>query len=111
MQLKTLLNKIDRLKSFIYQKATFQTIKDQEAIVVDIVARKNGLAQCSECKVISPIYDRQKSTRLFQHVPLWGFPVYYLYRMRRVTCREHGVRVEAVPWADRKSTRLNSITS
>ena len=108
MQLKTLLNKIDRLKSFIYQKVTFQTIKDQEALVIDIVARKNGLAQCSECKAISPIYDRQKTPRLFQHVPLWGFAVYYHYRMRRVTCKQHGVRVEALPWAQgkRPNTRM-----
>jgi hypothetical protein len=32
-------------------------------------------------------------------VPLWGFMVLLLYRMRRVDCRACGARVEELPWA------------
>jgi transposase len=38
--------------------------------------------------------------RCFDFVPLWGFAVLLLYRMRRVDCRTcGGPRVEEVPWA------------
>jgi transposase len=40
--------------------------------------------------------------RSFEFVPVWGFIVLLLYRMRRVDCRACGVRVEHVPWATGK---------
>jgi transposase len=70
--------------------------------VVDIVPRKNGLAECSVCKHPAPIYDH-RDERQFDFVPLWNIPVYFRYTMRRVNCPEHGVRVERIPWADGKS--------
>jgi transposase len=36
-------------------------------------------------------------------VPLWGIAVYFVYHMRRVNCRDCGVKVECVPWAEGKS--------
>jgi transposase len=48
-------------------------------------------------------YDTACHPRLFEFVPLWGFPVYLTYRMRRVTCRAcNGVVVERVPWSTGK---------
>src|ERR1700737_1291182 len=43
-------------------------------------------------------YD-QLGLRRFEFVPIWGFIVLLLYRMRRVDCRACGVRAEEVPWA------------
>jgi len=40
--------------------------------------------------------------RRFQFVPLWGILVFFVYSMRRIDCRDCGVRVEMVPWADGK---------
>jgi transposase len=40
--------------------------------------------------------------RCFEFIPLWGFLVFLLYRMRRVDCRNCGVVVEEVPWGDGK---------
>jgi transposase len=37
--------------------------------------------------------------RQFEFIPLWGFLVFLLYRMRRVNCPTCGVVVEEVPWA------------
>lgn len=34
----------------------------------------------------------------------WGFAVILLYSMRRVDCRQCGVKVETVPWAIGKHT-------
>ncbi len=46
-------------------------------------------------------YD-QLAERLFEFIPVWGFLVFLLYRMRRVHCKTCGVVVEEVPWADGK---------
>jgi transposase len=40
--------------------------------------------------------------RSFELIPVWGFLVFLLYRMRRVHCTTCGVVVEEVPWADGK---------
>jgi transposase len=41
---------------------------------------------------------------VFEFVPLWNIPVFFVYLMRRVDCRRCGVRVESVPWAEGKHT-------
>jgi transposase len=38
-------------------------------------------------------------TRRFEFIPIWGYAVMLLYAMRRVQCRNCGVKVESVPWA------------
>jgi transposase len=35
-------------------------------------------------------------------VPLWNIPVWFLYAPRRVSCSEHGVVVEHIPWSEGK---------
>ncbi len=35
-------------------------------------------------------------------MPLWGFAVFLVYAMRRVSCPSCGVKVETVPWASGK---------
>ena len=47
MRIETILNKGYRHKSFIYRTANFEQVGRKEAVVVDIVPRKNGLARCS----------------------------------------------------------------
>jgi transposase len=37
--------------------------------------------------------------RRFEFIPLWGYRVFLVYRMRRVNCPACGVKVEQVPWA------------
>jgi transposase len=37
--------------------------------------------------------------RRFEFIPIWGYAVHLLYSMRRVQCRQCGVKVESVPWA------------
>lgn len=103
MLVKTILNQCHKFKSFVYEGVTFEWVKGERAIVVDIVARKNGLARCSKCKAVCPVYDHLTKPRLFEFVPLWGIKVYFRYEMRRVTCGLCGIRVEAVPWVEGKS--------
>ncbi len=66
--------------------------------------RRGSVAVCSCCHLPAPGYD-QLAERRFEFVPLWGFLVFLLYTMRRVSCRRRGiVAVEEVPWGDGKRT-------
>ena len=58
-------------------------------------------AICSGCHRPAAGYDHL-AERSFEFIPVWGFLVFLLYRMRRVHCTTCGVLVEEVPWADGK---------
>ena len=107
MQLKTILNRVQKFKSFVYQSVQWSESDGVLALVVQIVARVHSDPTCSGCGRRGPGYDTLE-TRLFEFVPLWGIPVFFLYAMRRVNCKRCGVKVEAVPWAQGKHTLTNA---
>jgi len=98
MLIKTLLNKVERFKSFVYGSICVTLIAGVEALVIDIEPRRNSRPICPECGKRQKMYDRQ-SQRLFEYIPVWSFKTYFRYAPRRVRCPEHGVKVEALPWA------------
>jgi transposase len=102
MLLKTILNRVEPFKSFVYGKAKWVEDAGRPAIEVAVHARKNGQATCSVCGRRGPGYDRLPERR-FEFVPLWGMAVFFVYAMRRVACPDCGVKVERVPWAVGKS--------
>src|SRR6266404_802424 len=99
MELLTILNHCHRHRGFVYQHARFGP--DQKSIEVEVRPREGSAAVCSECHQPAPGYDHLPE-RCFEFIPLWGFLVFLLYRMRRVDCRNCGVVVEEVPWGDGK---------
>ena len=99
MELTTILNHCHRSPGFVYQGAKFSA--DQKSIEVRIRPRSGSLAICSGCHERRPGYDHLEERR-FEFIPLWGFLVFFLYRMRRVNCRHCGVVVEEVPWGNGK---------
>jgi len=99
MQLKTILNRIEKHASFVYGDPSFEG----DELVVPIRPRSNGRAVCSGCGQRGGTYDTARFPRRFQFVPLWGIGVVFLYSMRRVNCPTCGVKVERVPWAEGKS--------
>ena len=103
MQLKTILNRVQKFKSFVYGKVRWERIGGETALLIEIFPRRNSRPICSGCGRGGPGYDRLEA-RLFEFVPLWGFPVFFVYLMRRVDCRRCGVKVESVPWAEGKQT-------
>ena len=107
MLLKTILNSIDKYKSFIYQQAFFEVISGIKSIVIEIASRKNSKAKCSVCSQPYSTYDHL-SQRDFEHIPVWHIPIYFRYRPRRVNCPEHGVVVESLPWAQGKERMTTS---
>jgi len=101
VQLKTILNRVERYRSFVYGAAVFVETARGPGIEVEIRPRANGRAVCSGCGRPGPGYDTLPARR-FEYVPLWGFLVFFVYAMRRVDCSACGVTVEKVPWATGK---------
>ena len=100
MQLKTLLNRVQRHSSFVYE--TVRLVEHPRlAIEVEVRPRANARAKCSQCGRVAP-GDDTLPPRCFAFVPLWHIPVVFLYAMRRVACARCGVKVESVPWATGK---------
>ena len=101
MLVKTILNRVQKFKSFVYAKVAFAGDGENLVLEVTVVPRANSQPVCSKCRRRRPGYDRLKERR-FEFVPLWGIAVFFIYAMRRVDCPTCGVVVEAVPWADGK---------
>ena len=101
MQVQTILNRVQRHRSFVYREARFRDGSDGLALDVTIEPRANGRPVCSGCGKRRPGYDPLPARR-FQFVPLWGIAVFFVYALRRVDCPACGVKAEQVPWASGK---------
>ncbi len=74
---------------------------DGRALVLDV--RPRWLKpRCGECGQCAPGYDRCGSRR-WRSLSFGRTIVYLEYALRRVDCRDCGVRVERVPWAEHAS--------
>ena len=102
MQLKTILNRIQKHRGFVYGPIRLREEGAALRLEVEIYPHLRNRPRCSGCGRRGPQYDTLP-TRWFEFVPLWGVRVFFLYRMRRVACAPcGGVRVERVPWAEGK---------
>jgi transposase len=101
VQLKTIVNHVERHKSFVYQRARWADPLTKTEIEIPIEPRSNSRAICSGCGQQAAGYDRLPPRR-FEYVPLWQIAVFFVYAMRRVDCPRCGVKVEQVPWCDGK---------
>ncbi len=110
MLLKTILNKCHKFKSFVFKNVKFIKHHGIDAIEIEIQARKNGSAICSKCHKQGLGYDKL-NYRYFEHIPIWGFKVFFKYLMRRVDCNTCGVTVKEVPWAKVKKELSNATAS
>src|SRR5690606_37406090 len=97
MQLKTILNRVQKFKSFVYKSIEFSETTGQWVLLIHVIARARSRPICSGCNQRAPWYDTL-GIRKFEFVPLWGIPVFFVYAMRRVHCKQCGVKVESVPW-------------
>jgi len=102
MRLQTILNRVEKFKSFVYGKAKLEEQDGGPALVIQVLPRKDSRPYCSGCLKRGRAYDRLEERR-FEFVPLWGILVFLAYRMRRVDCKQCGVTVEMVPWCDGKN--------
>ena len=103
MQLKSILNRVQKHKSFVYEEVVWGEDGERASLRVSIRPRAHTRPVCSGCKRARPGYDTLP-VRSFEFVPLWGIAVFFVCALRRVNCKRCGVRVEAVPWATGKHT-------
>ena len=101
MQLKTILNRMEKYKSFVFGRISLEEREGSAVLRVTIRPRRGSRPVCSGCGKRGPGYD-QREQREFEYLPLWGLGVLFVYRMRRVNCQSCGIRVERVPWGDGK---------
>lgn len=101
MQLKAILNSIEKHKGFVYGGVTWDGQASDKTLLIEVRPRRGSRGYCSGCGKRSRTYDTMKPRR-FQYVPLWGILVFFVYAMRRIDCQTCGVTVEMVPWADGK---------
>ena len=101
MQIKTILNRIEKQPDFVYNTCTWSEGKTL-ALLVSLRPQVGSKPICSKCGERRPGYDTLRC-RHFEYVPLWGIPVFFLYAPRRVECPTCGVKVEKMPWANGKS--------
>lgn len=102
MLVKTILNRLQRHRGFVYGAIRLLERFGGLEIEAEIRPRAGSRPTCSGCSRSGPGYDTLYP-RHFEFVPLWGIPVVFVYAMRRVDCRACGVTVERVPWAEGKS--------
>ncbi len=101
MQIKTILNRVQKFKSFVYGAVRLVEDGDVPTLEVELRPRSNSRPQCSGCGHKRPGYDTLPKRR-FEFIPLWGHKVYFLYAPRRVDCPCCGVHVERMPWVEGK---------
>src|SRR5436190_11613609 len=107
MQLQTILNRVEKYKSFVYGEIHFREAGGRLELEVRVRSRANSRPICSGCGKKGPGYDRL-AARQFEFVPLWGIAVFFVYGLRRVECPTCGVTAEAVPWCQGKQTHTRT---
>jgi transposase len=101
MLLTRLLNACHHFPGFVYGAA--RLLEAINTIEIEVRPRHGSKPRCSCCGKPGPGYDLLPMRR-FEFIPIWGYAVQLLYCMRRVQCRDCGVKVEQVPWGIGKNT-------
>lgn len=98
LEVKTLLNRIQRFVGFIYSSIRLRGSGGTLRVEVKIEPHRGIRGKCATCLKLSPGYD-QLPERRWLFVPVWGIACYFFYPPRRVECAVHGVGVEHIPWS------------
>lgn len=101
MHIRSILNRVEKLKGFVYESERFITSGNRPSIEVVVRPRKGSQGYCGGCGKKGPTYDTGEP-RHFQYLPMWGILVFLVYCMRRINCKRCGVTTEMIPWADGK---------
>jgi transposase len=107
MQLQTILNHVEKNKSFVYGNVRWMNQSGLPELEVMIIPRANSRPICSGCRRKRPGYDHLPP-RKFEFVPVWQIPVFFMYALRRVDCAKCGVTAEEVPWCQGKQTHTRT---
>ena len=97
MQIRTILNRVQKFKSFVYGAVRWVEGASVPTLEVEIHPCSNSRPVCSGCGCKRPGYDTLPERR-FEFIPVWSNKVFFVYAPRRVNCLCCGVRVERMPW-------------
>jgi transposase len=89
------------------QRTVIEAVEAQDdgAVVVSVRAKARERDRCPHCRRRCPGYDWGEGRRRWRALDLGTTPFAYLEAWApRVSCREHGVVVAAVPWARHDSS-------
>jgi transposase len=106
MQIKTILNRIEKQPGFIYEEFKLRQLR-RLTLEITLSSKAGSKPICSGCGKKRPGYDTLRQRR-FEFVPLWGLMVFFLYSPRRANCPRCGIKVEKLPWARGKNRLTNS---
>lgn len=100
LQVKTLLNELEHHAGFVCRDVRRVAGREgrTQRIEIQFEPHAQQAGKCSRCQRPAPQYDRLPERR-WLFVPLWGIVTWFLYAPRRVSCPEHGVVVEHLPWS------------
>lgn len=79
MQLKAILNHVQKFKSFVYKRIRWAGSDQFLELEIEVVEQSNSLLIYPECGKRRPGYDRQPLRR-FDFVPLWGIKAFLVYQ-------------------------------
>ena len=71
----------------------------QEVLVARVRVKAGAARRCSRCGRRCPGYDTSQDPRRWRGLDLGTIQVFLQATTSRVSCREHGVVVAAVPWS------------
>ena len=73
--------------------------EDAQVLIAHVRPRARTRGRCGRCRRRCPAYDRGEGRRRWRALDLGTIQVMLESEAPRVSCREHGVTVAAVPWA------------
>ena len=77
MQIKTILNRVQKFKSFVYGTVYWVENASTPTLEVQIHPRLNSRPLCSGCRTHRPGYDKLP-VRRFEFIPMWGNKVFFI---------------------------------
>ena len=101
LEVKTLLNRIQHFVGFVYSDIRLRSPRGKLCLEVTVESHQGRRGKCSVCQQWAPGYDRM-AERWWLFVPMWGITTWFRYAPRRVSCADHGVKVEHIPWGQGK---------
>jgi transposase len=102
MLIQKLLRELQPQPGFVYKSVVMRGPVGVKHLDIDLRPRTNTKPFCGGCGKRGVVHDTAREARRFQFVPLWGLPVYFVYKMRRVKCKRCGPTTEIIPWATGK---------
>ena len=83
----------------VVQDVEWEGVPGLQRLILRVRPRKRETGRCAHCRRRCSRYDRGSGPRRWRAPDVGLCPAYVVAEAPRVRCREHGVVVQAVPWA------------